>query len=207
MTYSVNTNAGAMIAVQNLNRTNMELEQVQSRINTGLAVSGAKDNGGIYAIAQRMRSEVSGYKAVQDSLNRAVSTVDVALAGGEAISDLLIEMKEKALASADSVLMYEHSVYSVISPEGCASILWRSADEAQTAAEALKLTAQDLIELNVVDKVIAEPVGGAHRDPAEAMQTLGKAIEVELMKFIDMDGGAIRAKRREKFLNIGRKGV
>jgi|TARA_R100000455_G_C6250808_1_gene107511 flagellin len=104
MTNSVNTNAGAMIALQNLNRTNMELEQVQSRINTGLAVSGAKDNGGIYAIAQRMRSEVSGYKAVQDSLNRAVSTVDVALAGGEAISDLLIEMKEKALASADSSL-------------------------------------------------------------------------------------------------------
>ncbi|MAL09280.1 MAG: flagellin [Maricaulis sp.] len=104
MTNSVNTNAGAMFALQNLNRTNMELEQVQSRINTGLAVSGAKDNGGIYAIAQRMRSEVSGYKAVQDSLNRAVSTVDVALAGGEAISDLLIEMKEKALASADSSL-------------------------------------------------------------------------------------------------------
>ncbi|MCF8878470.1 flagellin [Hyphobacterium sp. SN044] len=104
MTNSVNTNAGAMIALQNLNRTNMELEQVQSRINTGLSVAGAKDNGGIYAIAQRMRSEVSGYKAVQDSLNRAVSTVDVALAAGEAISDLLIEMKEKALASADSSL-------------------------------------------------------------------------------------------------------
>lgn len=104
MTNSVNTNAGAMIALQNLNRTNMELEQVQSRINTGLSVSGAKDNGGIYAIAQRMRSEVSGYKAVQDSLNRAVSTVDVALAAGEAISDLLIEMKEKALAGADTSL-------------------------------------------------------------------------------------------------------
>ncbi|MBI1233645.1 MAG: flagellin [Alphaproteobacteria bacterium] len=104
MTNSVNTNAGAMIALQNLNRTNMELEQVQSRINTGLSVAGAKDNGGIYAIAQRMRSEVSGYKAVQDSLNRAVSTVDVALAAGEAISDLIIEMKEKALAAADTSL-------------------------------------------------------------------------------------------------------
>ncbi|MEN0651588.1 MULTISPECIES: flagellin [Hyphobacterium] len=104
MTNSVNTNAGAMVALQNLNRTNMELEQVQSRINTGLSVAGAKDNGGIYAIAQRMRSEVSGYKAVQDSLNRAVSTVDVALAAGEAISDLIIEMKEKALAAADTSL-------------------------------------------------------------------------------------------------------
>ena len=110
-----------------------------------------------------------------------------------------------ALASADSVLMFEHSVYSVISPEGCASILWRSADEAQSAAEALKLTAQDLIKLNVIDKIIEEPVGGAHRKPSAAMQILGKAIEQELIKFVDMDGGAIRAKRREKFLNIGRK--
>jgi len=104
MTLSVNTNAGAMIALQNLNKTNMQLEQTQSRINTGLEVAGAKDNGGIYAIAQRMRSQVSGYGAVTDSLNRAVSAVDVALAAGEAISDLIIEMKEKALAAADTSL-------------------------------------------------------------------------------------------------------
>ncbi|MEO1039638.1 MAG: flagellin [Pseudomonadota bacterium] len=101
---SVNTNPGAMIALQNLNKSNMELREVQNRINTGLEVAGAKDNGGIFAIAQRMRSEVSGYGAVQDSLNRAQATTDVALAGGEAISDLLIEMKEKALAAADSSL-------------------------------------------------------------------------------------------------------
>ena len=104
MTNSVNTNPGAMIALQNLNRTNMELETVQNRINTGLEVAGAKDNGGIFAIAQRMRSNVSGYSAVTDSLNRAISTVDVALAAGEAISDLIIEMKEKALAAADTSL-------------------------------------------------------------------------------------------------------
>ena len=104
MTNSVNTNPGAMIALQNLNRTNMELETVQNRINTGLEVAGAKDNGGIYAIAQRMRSNVSGYGAVTDSLNRAISTTDVALAAGEAISDLIIEMKEKALAAADTSL-------------------------------------------------------------------------------------------------------
>lgn len=101
---TINTNAGAMIALQNLNRTNMELEQVQTRINTGLAVSSAKDNGGIFAIAQSMRADVAGYKAVGNSIDLAVSTVDVALAAGEAISDILIEMKEKALAGADSSL-------------------------------------------------------------------------------------------------------
>ena len=94
---TINTNAGAMIALQNLNKTNMELEQVQTRINTGLAVSSAKDNGGVYAIAQSMRADVAGYKAVNNSIDLAQSTVDVALAAGEAISDILIEMKEKAL--------------------------------------------------------------------------------------------------------------
>ena len=101
---TINTNPGAMIALQNLNKTNMDLQQVQQRINTGLAVSSAKDNGGVYAIAQSMRADVGGYKAVTQSLDLAMSTVDVALAGGEAISDLMIEMKEKALAGADSSL-------------------------------------------------------------------------------------------------------
>lgn len=101
MTNSVNTNYGAMVALQNLNKTNMQLLTTQNRINTGLAVATAKDNGGIYAIAQRMRADVSAYGVVQDSLNRGISTVDVALAAGEAISDLLIEMKEKALAASD----------------------------------------------------------------------------------------------------------
>ena len=101
---TINTNPGAMIALQNLNKTNSELQTVQQRINTGLAVSSAKDNGGVYAIAQSMRSDVGGYKAVNQSLDLASSTVDVALAAGEAISDLLVEMKEKALAGADSSL-------------------------------------------------------------------------------------------------------
>ncbi|MBI1233644.1 MAG: flagellin [Alphaproteobacteria bacterium] len=101
---TINTNAGAMVALQNLNKTNSQLEQVQSRINTGLAVSSAKDNGGIFAIAQSMRADVAGYKAVRNSIDLAVSTTDVALAAGEAISDLLVEMKEKALAAADSSL-------------------------------------------------------------------------------------------------------
>ena len=99
---SVNTNAGAMVALQNLNKTNSQLQTVQNRINTGLAVSSAKDNGGIYAIAQNMRAEVGSLRAVNNSLDLAISTVDVALAAGDAISDLLIEMKEKALAASDT---------------------------------------------------------------------------------------------------------
>jgi flagellin len=101
---TINTNPGAMIALQNLNKTNMDLQQVQQRINTGLAVSSAKDNGGVYAIAQSMRADLGGYKAVSQSLDLAQSTVDVALAAGEAISDLMVEMKEKALAASDSSL-------------------------------------------------------------------------------------------------------
>ena len=101
---TINTNAGAMVALQNLNQTNRDIEQVQSRINTGLAVASAKDNGGVYAIAQKMRSDVNGYAAVGNSLDLAASTTDVALAAGEAISDILVEMKEKALAASDSSL-------------------------------------------------------------------------------------------------------
>jgi len=101
---SVNTNVGAMVALQNLNKTNSNLMDVQNRINTGLKVASAKDDGGIYAIAQRMRGDVRAYDAVGNSIDRAQSTVDVALAAGEAISDLLIEMKEKALAASDASL-------------------------------------------------------------------------------------------------------
>jgi len=104
MMNSVNTNPGAMIALQNLNKTNMELQSVQNRINTGLKVANAKDDGGIYAIAQRMRADVASYGVVGNSLDRAASTVDVTLAAGEAISDLLIDMKEKALAASDASL-------------------------------------------------------------------------------------------------------
>lgn len=98
---SVNTNAGAMVALQNLNATNQSMNEVQNRINTGLKVAGAKDDGGTFAIAQRMRAQVAGYGVVQQSLDRTRSVVDVALAAGEGISDLLIEMKEKALAASD----------------------------------------------------------------------------------------------------------
>jgi flagellin len=101
---TVNTNIGAMVALQNLNKTNEDLTTVQNRINTGLTVAGAKDDGAIFAIAQNMRGDVAGYRSVSQSLQRAGSTVDVAVAAGEAISDLLIQMKEKSLAAADSSL-------------------------------------------------------------------------------------------------------
>jgi len=101
---SVNTNVGAMIALQNLSVTNNELSTVQNRINTGKIVSSAKDNGAIYAIAQGQRAEIGALNAVKDSLNRGQSALDVALSAGESVSDLLSQLKEKALAATDSSL-------------------------------------------------------------------------------------------------------
>jgi flagellin len=101
---SVNTNYGAMIALQNLNKTNSELTDVQNRINSGFKVSSAKDNGAIFAIAQSMRGKVAGYGVAADTVDKAMSTVDAALAGGNAISDLLTQLKEKATAAKDSSL-------------------------------------------------------------------------------------------------------
>ncbi|MCC3860803.1 flagellin [Pseudemcibacter aquimaris] len=102
MGFSVNTNAGALVALQNLNKTNMQLNAVQSKINTGLKVSGAKDDASIFAIAQKQRAELGGLSAVTSSLDRATGALDVAIAGAEAASDLLIQMKEKAVAAKDS---------------------------------------------------------------------------------------------------------
>jgi flagellin len=101
---SVNTNVGAMAALQFLNQTQMQLQATQSHINSGLKVANAKDNGAIFAIAQNMRGNIAGYAAVSDSLNRGMSTVDVAISAGQSISDLLNELKGKALAAADASL-------------------------------------------------------------------------------------------------------
>ena len=101
---SVNTNTGAMIALQYLDQTNASLMKTQNAINSGLKVASAKDDGATYAIAQNMRGDVAGYAAVTDSLNRGTSSVDVALSAGQSISDLLIEMKSKALAASDASL-------------------------------------------------------------------------------------------------------
>ncbi len=101
MVMSVNTNASAMIALQNLNATSKDLEVVQHRISTGMKVAGAKDNSSVYAIAQNMRGDIGSLGAVQQSIARATSIVDVSLAAGESVSDLLIQMKEKAVAASD----------------------------------------------------------------------------------------------------------
>ena len=109
-----------------------------------------------------------------------------------------------ALAAGNRVLMMEHAVYSVISPEGCASILWRTADKAADAAEAMKVTAQDLKALGVIDRIVTEPMGGAHRDPAAAIAALGTAIGESLDELAPLDGTALKRARREKFLAMGR---
>ena len=112
-----------------------------------------------------------------------------------------------ALAAGNTVLMLEHAIYSVISPEGCASILWRRADQAQVAAEALRLTAQDLQKLGVIDRIVPEPLGGAHREPETAVAAVGDALEAALNALRGIEGGVLRARRREKFLEIGQKGL
>ena len=101
---SVNTNSGAMVALQSLNMTEANLQNTQNQISTGLKVATAKDNGSTFAIAQNMRGDVAGYQAVTDSLNRGISVIDVAMAAGQSISDLLIEMKQRALAASDTSL-------------------------------------------------------------------------------------------------------
>ncbi len=108
-----------------------------------------------------------------------------------------------AIAAANRVLMFEHAVYSVISPEGCASILWRTADKAPEAAEAMKITASDLQALGVVDRIVAEPLGGAHRDPEAAIGAIKGAIMEELDGFSVIGGDELLAQRRAKFLAIG----
>lgn len=110
-----------------------------------------------------------------------------------------------AIAAGDHVVMLEHSVYSVISPEGCASILWRKAEQSQAAAEALRLTAQDLLKLGLVDHVVTEPLGGAHREKFATVEAVGEALDAELRTLLGMDGGALLMRRREKFMNMGKR--
>ena len=110
-----------------------------------------------------------------------------------------------ALTAGNTVLMLEHAIYSVISPEGCASILWRDGEHAQEAAEELRLTAQDLQRLGIVDQIVPEPLGGAQRAPQEAIDQVGAAVEEALLPLLALDGSALRLQRREKFLAMGTK--
>ncbi len=109
-----------------------------------------------------------------------------------------------AIATANRILMLENSIYSVISPEGCASILWRSADKVQEATEALRLTAQDLRQFGVIDEIIKEPLGGAHRDPAMTIEKVGDCIAKHLRELKNMSGEELKKQRTTKFLAMGR---
>ncbi len=112
-----------------------------------------------------------------------------------------------AFATANRVAMLEHSVYSVISPEGCASILWKDAEKMREAAEALRLTAQDLKKLGVVDRIIPEPLGGAHRDPQKAIEAVGRTITSMIEELSSQNPAALVSERREKFLELGSAGI
>ncbi len=151
---------------------------------------GAEERGQAEAIA----------RAIETCLGLKVPIVTVII--GEGGSGGAI-----AIATANRVLMMEHAIYSVISPEGCASILWRSGEQAKEAAEALKLTAQDLLKLGVIDEIVPEPLGGAQRGRREAIAAVGDALEKSLYELRKLDGGALREGRREKFLEIGQKGL
>jgi acetyl-CoA carboxylase carboxyl transferase subunit alpha len=109
-----------------------------------------------------------------------------------------------AIATANRVLMLEHAIYSVISPEGAASILWRDTAKAQEAATSMKITAQDMVRFGVIDTVVPEPTGGAHRDPQAAISLTGEAIAAALADLQGLDREAVRKQRREKFLTMGR---
>ena len=112
-----------------------------------------------------------------------------------------------ALATGDTILMLEHAIYSVISPEGCAAILWKDSAQAATAAEALRLTAEDLKRLALIDTVVPEPMGGAHRAPEDAMAAVRTAIASALAPLAGLDGATLRSRRRQKFLDMGREAL
>lgn len=148
---------------------------------------GAEERGQSEAIA----------KSIETCLRTEVPIVSVVV--GEGGSGGAI-----AIAVADRIFMLEHSIYSVISPEGCASILWRSGEQAQEAANALKLTAQDLKSLKLIDDIIAEPLGGAHRHKQETIRNVGDKIESALQDLTPWDARTLVQKRRKKFLEFGR---
>jgi acetyl-CoA carboxylase carboxyl transferase subunit alpha len=168
----------------------------------GIPVLALVDTAGAYpGIGAEERGQAEAIaRSTEACLNLRVPNVAVIL--GEGGSGGAI-----AIATANRVLMLEHAIYSVISPEGAASILWHDSTKAQEAATNMKITAPDLIKFGVIDEIVPEPVGGAHRDPAAAIKATGNAIAVAFANLKSLDGDAIRRQRREKFLAIGRTGV
>ena len=168
----------------------------------GLPVITMPDTAGAYpgkAGEERGQAEAIA-KSTERCLTLNVPMVTLVI--GEGMSGGAI-----AIASANKVLMLEHAIYSVISPEGCASILYRDSAKAKEAADAMKITAKDLKKLKVIDTIVKEPVGGAHRDPEATMKSVGKAIESALSELEAMSPLELKRQRRERFYAIGREGL
>jgi acetyl-CoA carboxylase carboxyl transferase subunit alpha len=168
----------------------------------GLPVLSLVDTSGAYPgleAEERGQAEAIA-RSIEAALNLTVPFVAAVI--GEGGSGGAV-----AIAAGNTVLMLEHAIYSVITPEGCAAILWRSTDQAAAAAEALKLTAQDLLKLGVIDEIVAEPMGGAHRDKAAAIAAVGDALEAALQPLLAKSPTELKQHRREKFLAMGAHGL
>ncbi len=168
----------------------------------GLPVLSFVDTAGAYpgrGAEERGQAEAIA-RSIQTCLNLSVPMVTAIV--GEGGSGGAI-----ALATANRLVMFEHAVYSVISPEGCASILWRSGEHAQKAAEALRLTAQDMLKLGVIDQIVDEPLGGAHRDITSAINALGDGMAKQLDELASLTPASVKADRRAKYVSIGDKGL
>jgi acetyl-CoA carboxylase carboxyl transferase subunit alpha len=168
----------------------------------GIPVIALVDTAGAYpGIGAEERGQAEAIARSTDAC-LALSVPNVAVILGEGGSGGAI-----AIATANRVLMLEHAIYSVISPEGAASILWRDTAKAQDAATNLKITAQDMVRFGIIDTVVPEPAGGAHRDPAAAIAVTGEAISNALAELRPLDRETVRRRRREKFLAMGRTPV
>ncbi|MET4220940.1 acetyl-CoA carboxylase carboxyl transferase subunit alpha [Bradyrhizobium sp. LB7.2] len=166
----------------------------------GLPVLSLADSAGAYpGIGAEERGQAEAIARSTDAC-LALTVPNVAIITGEGMSGGAI-----AITTANKVLMLEHAIYSVISPEAASSILWRDGSKAQEAANNMKITAQDMLRFGVIDSILKEPVGGAHRDPAAMIATTGDAIAKAFDELRGLDGDAVRKHRRQKFLDIGRK--
>jgi len=166
----------------------------------GLPVLSIVDSAGAYpGIGAEERGQAEAIARSTDAC-LSLGVPNVALITGEAMSGGAI-----AITTANRVLILEHAIYSVISPEAASSILWRDGTKAQEAATSMKITAQDMLRFGVIDTILKEPVGGAHRDPQAMITAAGEAIETAFVELRNLDADAIRKQRRQKFLDIGRK--
>ena len=168
----------------------------------GLPVITLVDSAGAYpGVSAEERGQAEAIaRSTERCLTLGVPLVSLII--GEGMSGGAI-----AIAAGDRVIMLEHSIYSVITPEGCSSILWRSGEKAQEAAAALKITAQDLLSLRIIDSIVPEPLGGAHRGAERVMQDAGDAVDLALVELDGISPEDLRRARRDKFLAMGRVGV